>query len=359
MNYPIKVTRTTHSRLSEVNFQDIPFGKTFSDHLFQADYIQGHWQNFRLEPFHNLSLHPASMALHYGQAIFEGMKASRTIDGHAVLFRPDMHAHRMNASATRMCMPVIPEELFIEAIKMLVSVDRDWIPADEGSAFYLRPLMIATDEFVGVKPSQTYKFLVFGGPVGPYYPKPVSLLAQTEYIRAAKGGVGEAKAAGNYGAAMLPSRMAQEKGFDQVLWLDGRDFKYIQEVGTMNIFFVIGDKVVTPATDGAILKGITRLSAIELLRENGYQVEERPVSIDELVEAHQNGSLKEAFGAGTAAVIAQVSRIAYKDIIMELPPLEERKIGDWIKAQINGIRSGRIADTHGWIVSAEVPAPVA
>jgi branched-chain amino acid aminotransferase len=308
MKYDIKVTKTNESRLSEVDFENIPFGRVFSDHMFMVDYTEGKWHDPRIVPFAHFPIHPAAMVLHYGQAIFEGMKASKDINGRALFFRPEMHSHRINASARRLCMPEVPEDLFLEGLHKLVDLDQAWIPPQEGSALYIRPFMIANDEFIGVKPSNNYRFIIFTGPVGPYYPKPVSLMAETKYIRAAIGGVGEAKAAGNYAAAMLPAKLANDKGYDQVLWLDGKEFKYIQEVGTMNIFFVIDGKVITPATDGAILKGITRASIIEVLREQGYEVEERPITIHEVVEAHENGKLEEAFGSGTAAVVAHVPR---------------------------------------------------
>lgn len=350
MTHEIKITTTQHSRLSQVNFDDIPFGKVFSDHMFVADYKDGKWINPRIEPFGPFSTHPACMGLHYGQSIFEGMKASKSHDDRPLLFRPEMHARRLNASARRICMPEFPEDLFVEALHQLVSLDRDWIPTNEGSALYIRPFMFANDEFIGVRPSNSYKFIIFTCPVGPYYPKPVRLWVEQKFVRAVKGGTGEAKAAGNYGGALYPAKMAQERGFDQVMWMDAHDFKFIQEVGTMNIFFVIGDKVVTPATDGAILKGITRDSIMTILRDKGYTVEERPVTIDEIVEAYKAGQLKGAFGAGTAAVVSHVEAIGFGDLVMELPPMEEREIGEMVKAEINGIRAGLIEDKYGWIV---------
>lgn len=354
----IQVTRVAQSRIGEVDFEHLPFGKFFSDHMFVADYQDGAWKDSRIVPFGNFSLHPATMAIHYGQALFEGMKASKTAEGQPMLFRPEMHARRLNFSAERLCMPSLPEDLFLDALHALISLDADWIPTNEGSAMYIRPAMFATDGFVGVRPSETYRFFIITSPVGPYYSKPVRLMAETQYVRAIRGGVGEAKAAGNYAAAMLPTRIAQEKGFDQVMWLDGMDFKYIQEVGTMNIFFVIDGKVITPATDGAILKGITRDSIIHLLRDHGYTVEERPLSIDEVVEAYHAGLLQEVFGAGTAAVVSQVSEIAYGDLLMKLPPVENRPISEFAKDEINGLRSGRIPDPYGWVVPVDAVAMV-
>ncbi len=359
MKNNIRIERAAQSRLSEVDFENIPFGRAFSDHMFVADYRDGAWQAPRVVPFGPFSLHPASMVLHYGQAIFEGMKASKSVNGVPLLMRPEMHARRINASAQRMCMPELPEDLFLDGLRTLIGLDVDWIPPEEGSALYIRPYMFATDEFFGVKPSATYKFVIFTGPVGPYYPKPVRLLAETHFVRAIKGGTGEAKAAGNYAGALLPAKIAQEKGFDQVMWLDGKEFKYIQEVGTMNIFFVINDTVVTPATDGAILKGITRNSMLHILKDKGYKVEERPLEIHEVVEAYKNGSLKEAFGAGTAAVVAHISEIQYQDTLVKLPPIEEHKIARMLKAEIDGLRAGKIEDKFGWFEAVETLEGVA
>lgn len=340
------------SRLSQVDFSNLPFGRIFSDHMFICDYADGQWQNPRIQPFQSFEMHPATMTLHYGQAIFEGMKAAKGPDGTPQFFRPELHGKRINRSARRMCMPEFPEDLFLEAINELVMLDKAWIPEDEGSALYLRPTMIAMDEFIGVRPSDKYKFFIFTCPVGPYYAKPVKLLAETEYIRAAEGGTGFAKFAGNYAAALLPAKLAQEKGFDQVLWLDAKERKYIQECGTMNIMFVIDGKVITPPLYDTILDGITRRSAIQLLKDAGYTVSEEPITIDEVVVAHQEGKLQEAFGIGTAAVASHVASIAYKNIVMELPPISERKVGDFVKTSINGIRNGRVEDKHGWVVKA-------
>jgi branched-chain amino acid aminotransferase len=252
-------------------------------------------------------------------------------------------------------MPELPEALFLEGLHKLVGLDQAWIPPQEGSALYIRPIMFATDEFIGVRPSSKYRVLIMTGPVGPYYPKPVRLMAETHFVRAVHGGTGEAKAAGNYAGALLPTRLAQEHGFDQVMWLESPQFKKIQEVGTMNIFFVINGVTVTPATDGAILKGITRNSIIKLLEDEGHPVEVRTVTMDELQAAYRSGHLQEVFGAGTAAVVSHVSAIQHEHELMELPPVEDRKIAKWIKDRIDGIRSGRYTDTHGWVVPVQVP----
>lgn len=351
MNYQIKITKTQNSALSKIDFNHLPFGKIYSDHMFVADYIDGHWTNLEIKPIAPIPTHPGNMAWHYGQSIFEGMKASRDSEGHPLLFRPEMHAKRINASAARMCMPEIPEDLFLEAVHTLVRVEKAWIPPQPGSALYIRPFMFATDETIGVKASETYKFIIFVMPVGPYYTQPVKLLAQDTYVRAVVGGVGEAKAAGNYAASLLPAAMAKKEGYDQVMWLDGIHKKYIQEVGTMNIFFVIGDEVITPALDGAILAGITRDSIITLLRDKGYKVSERLISIDEVVEAFDKGLLKEVFGTGTAAVVAPVNEIKYKDHVMHIDHAAF-KISPMIHDIINGLRNCTVEDKFGWIVPA-------
>lgn len=357
MKKEIQIQRVENSRLDGVDFDNIPFGRTFSDHMYVADYKDGEWQNPRIVPFASFSIHPASMVLHYGQAIFEGMKATKSVDGKPLFFRPEKHVERINASAQRMCMPDFPKDMFMDAVHQLVALDQGWIPPKTGSALYLRPYMFATDEFIGVQPSQTYTFIIFTGPVGPYYAKPVSLIAEEKYVRACEGGVGEAKTAGNYAASLLPARIAKEKGFDQVMWMDGKEFKYVQEVGTMNIFFVIDGKVVTPATDGAILKGITRESAIEILRKEGYEVEARKVSKEELIEAYDKGLLQETFGTGTAAVVSHVAKIQIGDRLLELPPVKDRKVGALVKTIIEGLRDTTIEDTYGWIVPVKELTP--
>ncbi len=354
MSYNISVTKVTQSRLPSVDFNNLPFGRIFTDHMFVADYQDGQWQDLRIVPTGNFELHPAAMVLHYGQAIFEGMKAFKNKDGEAVFFRPEMHSERINASATRLCMPEIPAELFDEAIHQLVALEEAWIPPVKDSALYVRPFMIATDGFLGVRPSETYKFFILTCPVGPYYAKPVTLYTEQKYVRAAVGGVGEAKAAGNYAASLLPAKEAKNKGFDQVMWMDEKEFKYIQEVGTMNIFFVIDGKVITPKTNGAILKGITRDSIITLLRDMGYEVEEKDVSIDEIVAAYEAGTLQEAFGTGTAAVVSHVAGISYQGKMMELPAIEKRVIAHKAKARIEGIRSGELEDKFAWIKAVRV-----
>ena len=347
----IKISKVAQSKVSEIDFDNLAFGKVFTDHMFSADYIDGKWQNFEIAPLKNLSIHPGNLAWHYGQSIFEGMKATRDAAGTPLLFRPEEHIYRLNASARRMCMPEFSEEMFLDAVHTLVSLEKDWIPPSEGSALYLRPLMFAMDEAIGVRPSDSYKLLIMALPVGPYYSKPVKLKAEETYIRAASGGVGEAKTAGNYAASLYPAKLAKEEGYDQILWLDSENFKYVQEVGTMNLFFVIDGEVLTPENNGAILKGITRKCLIDIYRHKGYKVTSRAISIDEIVEASQNGTLQEVFGAGTAAVVATVSEIKYKDTVIKLD-VDNYKVAPEGKAFINGIRSRKLEDPFGWVIEA-------
>ena len=348
----LKLTKTQNSKLSEVDFNDIPFGKVFTDHMYIADYKDGEWTGMRIEPFSNFSVHPANIAWHYGQAIFEGMKATKHMDGTPLLFRPELHSDRINRSAERMAMPAFPKELFMEAVYEMVKLEKDWIPKAEGSALYLRPYMVAMDEFIGVQISKTYRFVIFCCPVGPYYSKPLKLKADEKYIRAAQGGTGAAKAAGNYAGSLLPTKLANEEGYDQILWLDAKEFKYVQEVGTMNIFFVFGNKIVTPSTSGTILEGITRDSLITISKSKGYEVESRDLSIDEVIAGAEDGTLTEVFGSGTAAVVANVEAIGYKGKMHKFN-IDDFKIAPMLKDTINGIRSGRLDDTENWIIKVK------
>ncbi len=350
MDFRIKIT--DNPRIGQVNLDDVVFGKVFSDHMFVMDYEDGDWNTGEIVPVSNFTVHPANLAWHYGQSIFEGMKASKHVDGTPMLFRPEMHARRINASATRMCMPMFPEEIFVKAVSDLVRIDKVWIPQKEGSSLYIRPFMFATEEFVGVRPSAKYRFVIFTCPVGPYYAKPVSLLAESFFVRAAIGGTGEAKAAGNYGGSLYPARLAQEQGYDQVLWLDPYEFKYPQEVGTMNIFFVMDGVIYTPPLDGAILKGITRDSFIKILKKMGYKVKEKNISMKKIFKAAKKGELTEVFGAGTAAVVSEVHRIAWREDEINLAT-EHYVVAPMLKDYINGLRSGRLNDQFGWIVRLE------
>ncbi len=343
----IKITKTEHSKLSELDFENIPLGKIFTDHMFICDYENGLWKNPRIEPIHDISTHPATMALHYGQAIFEGMKATLNAKGEPLLFRPNKNATRLNTSAVRMGMPELPEEIFTEGLKQLVSLDREWIPKKKGSAMYLRPFMYATEHFIGMRAATRYKFIIICSPTGLYFIERIKLWAEKKFIRAAHGGTGEAKAAGNYAAAILPTENAKAKGYTQVLWLDAVEHKYIEEVGTMNIFFKIDGYFVTPKRDGSILDGITRMSVIDLLRHKGYEVVERPITIDEIKEASENGSLEEAFGTGTAVGIAYIQEIGTDEGTIHVS--DKSPVGEDVNDTLNGIKIGEIEDVFGWM----------
>lgn len=346
----IRVDRVEKSRINELNHANIQFGKQYSDHMLVAYYENGKWGQAVIQPFHNLSLSPATTFMHYGQAIFEGVKAYKDPNGNPIIFRPKDNWKRMNRSANRMAMPDVPEDLFVEGMRQLIDIDRDWVPTAEGTSLYIRPFMLAIDEFVGVKPAEKFMFIIITSPAGPYYSKPVSIYVQDQYVRAFPGGIGFTKAAGNYGMSMLPTQKIREMGYDQILWTDGFEHKYVQEIGTMNVFFVIGDKAITPdITQDTILAGVTRDSVITLLREKGITVEERPLSIDEIAEAYKAGQLREAFGTGTAASIAPIATLTYHDDTMKLPPIETWEVSNWLNKELSDIRYGRKADTHGWI----------
>jgi branched-chain amino acid aminotransferase len=285
----IKLSKTAHSRLQETDFSNLPFGKTFSDHMFMADYEDGEWKNFEILPYGPIALSPVISALHYGQSFFEGLKAYKHADGKVSVFRPDKNAIRFNKSADRLCMPQLPEEIFVQSIAALVDLDRNWIPGKANHALYIRPFMFATDPYLGVTPSSTYKYMVIAGPTGPYFSKALRVKIETYYTRAAEGGMGFAKAAGNYGSSMLPARKATEEGFDQLIWTDAKEHKYIEEMGAANAMFLLDGKLITAETKDTILDGVTRNTVIALATDWGIPVEERKVSVAEIVEGAKNG----------------------------------------------------------------------
>ena len=343
----ITITTTDNSQLEHINFDSIPLGRTFTDHMFICDYEDGEWKNPRVEPLAHIPTHPAAMALHYGQAIFEGMKSTLSRKKEPLLFRPMENAKRLNESARRMGMPDFPEELFVDGLKALVGVEKGWIPPGAGSALYLRPFMYADEPFIGMRAATSFKFVIIASPAGPFFSKPIKLWAEKEYIRAASGGTGEAKAAGNYAAAIRPTELAKAKGYDQVLWLDAKEHKYIQEVGTMNIFFKIKGTFITPELDGSVLHGITRKSVIDLLRHKNFTVTERKITLQEILEAAQNGSLEEAFGTGTAVGIAYIKEIGWGD--NTIPVSQEHPVGKDINATLNDIKTGG-EDPFNWML---------
>lgn len=348
----IKITKTQKSHLNEVDFDNLGFGEIFSDHMFSVDYEDGKFVNPRIEPYGKMEFDPAMCTLHYGQAVFEGMKAFLSKDGSINVFRPEKNLDRMNISNARMCIPQIDEDLFFDAMSTLLKLEKEWIPKKKGYSLYIRPFIFGTENFLGVHPSKTYRFMIILSPVGAYYKEgfnPVSLWVPEEYVRSVKGGVGNAKTAGNYAASLLPSMIAMEKGFTQVLWLDGIEHKYIDEVGTMNIFFVIDDVMITPPLEGSILSGITRDTSIQLAKVWGMEVHERRISIDEVVEASNHNRLQEVFGSGTAAVISPVGLIQYKDTTININGGEVGPIAKRLFDEITGIQYGEIPDKFGWI----------
>lgn len=345
----ISVTRAEQSKLQDTLLEKLSFGKFFSDHMLEADYENGEWKNVEIKPYQPLLLSPSLAALHYGQAIFEGIKAYKDKEGNAKIFRPHDNFRRFNISAERMEMPAVPEEIFIEGMRQLVELDKSWIPAKENHSLYIRPFMFSSDEVIGVKPSDHYKFLIILSPTGPYYATPMRIHVEENYTRAAPGGIGYAKAAGNYGASMLPTAEARRNGYDQILWTDAFEHKYVQEIGTMNVFFIIENKAVTPDLEnGTILDGVTRSSAITILNEMGLTTEERSISIDEVMEAHRAGILQEVFGTGTAATISLIKELRYKDYIMNFN-VENWKIATALKKKLDDIREGRVEDRFGWM----------
>ena len=347
----IRTQRTSASRLQHLDPEHIEFGKIFSDHMFVVDYRDGEWQDAQLLPYGDISVSPANSALHYGQAIFEGMKAYKNADGDITLFRPQDNLHRLNASAERMCMPQIPEELFMQGLTQLIRLDAEWVPNTQGSALYIRPLMFATDGFIGVRPSENYRLLIFTCPVGLYYSKPLRVRFEENYVRSVEGGAGYAKNAGNYGAAMYPTKLAQLEGYNQLIWTDASEHRYVEESGTMNAIFIIDGKLVTPELSSSILDGITRRSVLQLARDWGMTVEERKVSAVEVMQALAEGRLQEAFGVGTAATIAPISVIGYQGHDHELPAPGEDAFSLRAGAALHAIRTGQAPDTHGWMVA--------
>lgn len=347
---PIKIQKIAKSRVGEYDVNNVPFGKVFSDHMFVAEYKDGKWHQGCIMPYQDVPISLALSALHYGQAIFEGMKAYKTSTGEVNLFRALDNFKRLNISAVRMAMPEVPEETFMGGLTELLKLDKAWVPDSETGSLYIRPFMIATDEAIGVKASDTYKFIIITCPAGKYYSEPIKVMVETNYFRAVEGGVGFTKCAGNYGRSLFPTKLAQQKGYQQVIWTDAKTHSYVEESGTMNLMFVIDNILITPATSDTILAGVTRDSVIQLARDWGMMVEERKVSIKEIFDAHKNGKLQEAFGVGTAATIAHIVTIGYEGKDYELPPIEKRKFSPKIDQALRDIRKGRVEDKFRWII---------
>lgn len=347
-------TELTANKKDKIEADQLGFGQVFTDHMFVMDYEEGKgWHNAKISPYQPLELSPAAMVFHYGQAVFEGLKAYATASGEIHLFRPDRNFKRLNASNDRLCIPKIDEEFALEALKELIRVDRDWIPTAPGTSLYIRPFIIATEPYLGVNPSKQYKFIIIMSPVGSYYKEginPVKILVEEQYVRAVVGGTGEAKTAGNYASSLKGSELASQQGYSQTLWLDGKENKYVEEVGSMNIFFKIAGKVITPALNGSILSGITRDSMINVLKSKNIPIEERAIEFAEIVEAAKNGTLEEAFGTGTAAVISPVGELKWQDEILTINNGQIGEVTQMLYDTLTGIQYGTMEDPFGWIV---------
>lgn len=344
----IIVNKTKSSRLSKVDFNNIPFGSVLADHMLVSDYINEKWHQSAIEPFGDITISPAMLALHYGQVVFEGMKAFKMKDGSVSIFRIDKHYDRFCKSMERMCIPVMPFELFNEGLKALIKVDADWVPGSEGSSLYIRPFAFASEARFGVKVAEEYKFIIFSGPVGPYYSNPLKVKVEDKYRRAAHGGTGSAKCAGNYGGAFYPTSLARKQGFDQVIWTDGSPELNIEESGTMNVFFFIDNVLITPPLSDSILDGITRDSFITLAKDMGVKVEERKISSVELLAAYEKGLLQESFGTGTAAVVAPIQTISIKGKECTLPAIKDDNLAGRIRQRLLDIRHGNAPDKYNW-----------
>lgn len=350
MNSEIKVELTTNSKLHTVDFNNLPFGSILSDHMFVCDYKEGAWQDARIVPYAPIELDPSAKIFHYGQSIFEGMKAYKDTDGNTLLFRPLDNCKRLNISAQRMAIPQIPEDLFMEGLKKLLAVDAGWIPSNDGSSLYIRPFIFASGNGFHASPADAYKLIIATAPSGAYFSGKVRVLIEEKYARAANGGVGFAKAGGNYAAQFYPTQLAIEKGYNQVIWTDDHAHEYIEEAGAMNIFIRINDTLITSPTSDRILDGITRKSILQLAQDEGMDVEERKITVAEVVAAARNGSLKEMFGAGTAAVISPIAGFGFKEEDFDLPELEET-FATFLKKKITDIQTNKAKDPYGWRVT--------
>ncbi|WP_186673187.1 branched-chain amino acid aminotransferase [Sporosarcina sp. BP05] len=352
-NHAITIT-LSESKKQKPQADQLEFGRVFTDHMFIADYCEGQgWTDHRIVPYAPLELDPAATIFHYGQTIFEGLKAYVGKEGQVLLFRPEENMRRMNKSSDRLCMPAFNEEIAIEALEKLITIDKDWIPGTEGTSLYIRPFMVATEPYLGVSPSKKYKFIIILSPVGSYYKEgihPVKILVENEYVRAVEGGTGTAKTAGNYASGLRAQEIASKKGYSQVLWLDGVERKYIEEVGSMNVFFKINGVVITPVLNGSILEGITRKSILQLLRHWDIPVVERKISMEELRSAHQAGILEEAFGTGTAAVVSPIGELNWGADIMIINNNETGELSKKLYETLTGIQTGKVEDPFGWVV---------
>lgn len=342
-----QITKVQHSRISEFDPSNIVFGKVYSDHMLTANFKDGAWRDEQILPFGNISLSPANTTLHYGQSIFEGMKAYRLQTGEVAMFRPMDNYRRFRLSAERMCLEPVPEELFIGGLEELLRLDQAWVPSEPDTSLYIRPFLFAADEYVGIRPPRDFKFIIITSPAGAYYGRPVNVKIEKHYSRAVEGGTGYAKAAGNYAASLYPAKLAQDDGYDQLIWTDAKNHEYIEESGTMNVMFLINDTLITAPTGDTILNGVTRNSVLELARDWGMNVEERKLRVDEVVEASHQGTLQEAFGTGTAATITSIKTIGHEDEVLHLP--ESMPVATKLKETLDGIKTGKLEDKFGWM----------
>jgi len=349
----IQIIPTTQSKLPQLDFENLRFGREFADHMFSMEYADGVWKNAVIKPFENLSLNPATSVIHYGQSIFEGMKAYKNEAGEVLLFRPDDNIKRMNHSAKRMCMPEIPEALFKEALIELIKLDSGWVPTSDTGSLYIRPIYFGSDEYIGVRPSENYRFLIFTCPVNAYYAAPVKVMIETHYTRSTPGGTGFAKAAGNYAGALYPAKLAQQQGYDQLVWTDALTHEFIEESGTMNVFFMTEEGLITPVLSDTILSGITRNSVITLAKDWGIPVVERKVSVKEIIDGLKAGKIKDAFGAGTAATIAHIALVGHEGTDYVLPPVETREFSNRVLTYLLDYRKGRLEDKFNWNVKVK------
>ena len=345
----IKLSKVKSSKISKVDFSDLGFCKYYTDHMFVCEYENNEWKNFRIIPFQDLNLSPACTTLHYGQTIFEGLKAYKNEKDEILIFRPDKNAKRFNSSAERMCMPSLPEKYFINSIEELLKIEKDWVPKGEENSLYIRPLMFAIDPYIGIKPADKYLFIIICGLAGGYYSEPVNVKIETEYTRAVKGGVGFAKTAANYAAALYPAVQAQKEGFHQLIWTDGKEHNFVEESGTMNLFFVIDNKLITPPLGDTVLDGVTRDSIISVCPELDIVIEIRKISVKEIIDALGNGSMTEAFGAGTAATIAPIKTIAFQSKKYNLPDNNKLSFSKKILDYLNNLKFGKIDDKFDWV----------
>jgi len=354
MNFP--VTKTTSPK-AKPDPSKLKFGTVFTDHMFIMEYAEGKgWHDGRIVPYGPLQMDPATVVFHYAQEMFEGLKAYKTKEGKVQLFRPEMNAKRTNKTNERLCIPTIDEDVFVDAVCQIVKTDADWIPEKEGTSLYIRPFIIADEPFIGVRPSRHYKFMIILSPVGPYYAgglAPTKIFVEDKYVRAALGGTGEAKCGGNYAAGLKAQEEAAARGYEQILWLDGMERKYVEEIGTSNAFFIIDDEVITPPLEGTILPGITRASVIEILKDKGHKVSEKKLTIDEVTAAHKKGTFREMFAAGTAAVISPVGELCYKEEKMVINGGGIGPVARYAYDTIYGIQTGTVKDKKGWITEVK------